>query len=1658
MATAVINNTNPNTNTNPSSNISISNVKTPSTTNTNASSSKRKIPNTLIIYLKTRIANYYKINFDPSMLVPKVNSHTVYIDPLVKYTKSAIRDLPNDAPKELLLTQFFLPNQFDSLINRILSSFFSMQSRRTLEEAKAEGIIDENIELTLATLFRRKNQFYINNRPYTIVGSNWNKGDWEIDTKPVEKLITPFAPLKGDELESAEKELNDLGAGVVRGNLAAKGIKSTNINAPSGPSSEKPQNIYPDTPEQMAEEEEKTQILSATDKKLLDDKLIPDALYILKDGLIKNDPIGYEAASNMLNPALPLTFIFLIDEKQITQFIEEQKTANPSGIDVYNNYIRTKTEVINETSVFFDLVMFEFGIKKKEFDTLLDTFNKNIIALKEPQPKIDINAVKKQIGEVNAKKREYMKSLFDLSKALLNIFDKQQLYFESLVALLTFTKTNYKQIIKYTRTQEPTLAYQCIDLDIQIYSSFTAKDIQNRNMLRKNGQPVPTANPDITVYADGYSKTIADYKQKHAEWFNSSFLSQYVSGQGTQINVDSEINKYKAEPCLIDVEHSQYTIYMFIIMLYAFINQSDIWRVYYGPISSFISKMQPDAQSKLDVTKAKINLYDQFIENPKNNAIGEEEVLGDIKKKQESNTKSNKKLQLTEQEQQYFDLTEAKIVSCEYITLYINSLELLCLRQNCLYISDENVNQIYIEIADSSDKYYDYIQRCFLPSTISATRTSITLPKAIMWGTDKINTKPTIEARIKSNDALKSLYISKKNAIKHSIDDLETYCEQIYKLISPVIDADGIKTQCADLLAKDPKMFLKMPQYVPRLQKWILNELKEYDEPTSNELNSQCKKIGSIYKRQGFKFTTSYQDWVALKNDADLSELDKEHYNDIYSIIKKLNGQSAATATVTATATSFNPVLIVFELANPQGNIKKDDYVLKKGKGSDDIYRVENDILPGSSEADIVNITATTGTTEKVQISELEKYLSISVDCSKMQSPSAVENTQFLFFVKTQLDPNVVQGLIPSLDDIPSEPKTAKYELAFNHSKLDNKLVYNVKDIPEDIVMFLSQQCAGTNLNQAILKRAQALQVKPTGTPVIDQSKLLDDIEKYNVKLDVLKSRTNEIDTDISLANTCLKKISGDYYKEEYKGKSLYQYLVEGDQDVAQFLHTLQDDYNNFLREEEIKSGSQVEEEKLKDLIAEATNKIKEARRKRGGLKSTTQEYKDLTSEITEEGKKIADYENVLSYKYDGAIYTDTIAAIANYYSEPIGARPRGVNPKRTTINTNLAKMTKKPNRETIKKSLSTELTQADFAATIPIFRRDVEKYIEFLKGEKKTIAVEKQNLDKEIKPLLDQLDEEKKGVKEQEYRIQRLPEKQISEITNKLELDKEETKVQSILDNINKVLGKTNNPDLTEKYTKYKGEYEAKIAEIENRKKVIDADKKALIEKSKKERRKGYIEEEEEDDEAVKVGGGPGDEYYAHGNINAENQYNPYGPQPYGPQPYGQQMPYGQQPLPYGQQPLPYGPQPYGQPNYYNQAQLMNLNQYSHSNRALELTSKLAYYVSVELELYPGKSANTIQMAAVKCSSTFERIREAWADMMGYQYRPGTMSESYTYQNLDLSSKEKGQGQNERRQERGQNERQERGSRGGSVKHRKYKKGKKGKKRSVSCKIYKTN
>ncbi len=158
------------------------------------------IPNTLTIFINTRIPGYQKLKFKPSMAIPTNMSETVYFDPLVKISRGSVSNVPEDANPgkydDLAKSQFFDKGMFQTLVNRNLSSIFNSNKigRSTdpdsakIEKAKEAGIIDNNINVILSTLFRPNSVIYIGKKPYTIYSYHWDKGDWKINTK----MLSPF--------------------------------------------------------------------------------------------------------------------------------------------------------------------------------------------------------------------------------------------------------------------------------------------------------------------------------------------------------------------------------------------------------------------------------------------------------------------------------------------------------------------------------------------------------------------------------------------------------------------------------------------------------------------------------------------------------------------------------------------------------------------------------------------------------------------------------------------------------------------------------------------------------------------------------------------------------------------------------------------------------------------------------------------------------------------------------------------------------------------------------------------------------------------------------------------------------------------------------------------------------------------------------------------------------------------------------------------------------------------------------------------------------------------------------------------------------------------------------------------------------------------------
>jgi hypothetical protein len=754
--------------------------------------------------------------------------------------------------------------------------------------------------------------------------------------------------------------------------------------------------------------------------------------------------------------------------------------------------------------------------------------------------------------------------------------------------------------------------------------------------------------------------------------------------------------------------------------------------------------------------------------------------------------------------------------------------------------------------------------------------------------------------------------------------------------------------------------------------------LKDYDEPTTSQLNYRLKAQIKKDRDAGYKFEDNCQDLIALKPDADLSAVDPVNYNTIYSVIKMLND-----STNTGTSTVVKEVLDQFQL----GLIIFD--------------------LTGTNK-DEIGIGIDTGS------------------CAILADPSVAK---FVFFVKTNLDPsqNTAEQMVPSID--PGEDTSVgnlRFELVFNHNV--NTLVYSMDEIPDDIIMLLYEKCPSVKDGPGVIyDKATMLTTELTAKTGAEATiKLtLSKLNADKLKLADLEEEVKTINNEVEIANVCLRLMSGDNFKKAYEGKTLYQYLIDDDKSdtigIREFLDTLKSKYTTY--------------------------KLTEWYR----INSLGDDIKNIALTTPQKSQRS---------KLINGISVD------------------------------------------LKRTLNEVLTSDNYSVKIPSLTKILDEYKKFVNEE----ILSKNGKISELKVTIENDTETLKdeGTDVTEFKLTRPPPKRQIDLMTPDELSAEKEIDTAMLAKINDILGKTQNAELISKYTKYKSDYEAKLLQIDTaisktktanklKPEPIDFEKEAEEAAKLEEAEKATTKAEQKKlpGKSIKPsssrrkkggglkGGGPSDEYYSQGNVNAENQYNPYNqPMSYNQIPYNQ-IPYNQQP--YGQQ-QPYGPQqPYGQMPYNPQAQLLNMNQYAHSNRALELTSKLAYYVSVELELYPGKSVNTIQMAAVKCGSTFERIREAWAEIMGYQYRPGTMDESYAYQNLPLNKNQnQTQNQNENQNQRGNEQRdneqrstEQRGNeqrsneqrieetqpriRGGS-KSLKNKKSNKINKRSVSCKIYKKN
>jgi hypothetical protein len=188
------------------------------------------VPNELIITLHTSIPGYQKIKYIPSMTMKDINSDdkTIIFDPLIKLNKDVIDKIP----KEYRIKEFFNRGLFQSLLN-----YTNTTPAKNLHEATMKGFIDNNINITINTIFDENSVIYIADNPYVIADIQWTKGDWKIDAKKKKKQMES-AKIKNqylhksvvkDEIIIGENQLNQLSLSEIYGENYNKEKNINNI-------------------------------------------------------------------------------------------------------------------------------------------------------------------------------------------------------------------------------------------------------------------------------------------------------------------------------------------------------------------------------------------------------------------------------------------------------------------------------------------------------------------------------------------------------------------------------------------------------------------------------------------------------------------------------------------------------------------------------------------------------------------------------------------------------------------------------------------------------------------------------------------------------------------------------------------------------------------------------------------------------------------------------------------------------------------------------------------------------------------------------------------------------------------------------------------------------------------------------------------------------------------------------------------------------------------------------------------------------------------------------------------------------------------------------------------------------------------------------------
>ena len=775
-----------------------------------SNSNSISVPNALTIYIRTRLQDETRFKYKPGNTILNYDGKTVYFNPLIKLSRTITRSIPDNVSRNYLYTQFFKESQFKGLLQRTLSNLSTAQPKRDINDPSIPSIIDNNISVTLDTLFASNNKFYMGQNIYTIYSYGWEQGAWKVDTKKTlakDKRFSPSGPYPffgypgypgyqdvAYQDKIAQMELNKLKAAspsaavgknadlLDRGNqfLTGRGVNA--INEPV----QLNKNILPEVTDAMVSEQR--QVFS----KLDDNPTINDSFPEQRN--LALDPISFSLFYSQQTNGDVVSFEDYLKKYPVldTSF---QKLIGVRSILTKSEGAFTKTIV----------ELFEFN---KQFTKTIDAFFKKI----------------SEFHEINRREILSYEQLYSDKKAeLSDIFDEYVAgtirEYELIIAGYSLLKIYFENQLEY---------YDAMSKFISMMLGFFKKDTSSSpfsilKTMIKGGYGIETDAyksvlkiwEDTMTFDVSYFQNVSRFIKKN-EFVKK--LNDRISGlqlllqkyKNKKYNAQDRIKKYYYSKEFLYCEEYQFLVYSNELLLNYHKISFYTWQIWHNMTNQFFEIATSAIRNSMNTCNDRVISY--------NDKFSPEEVatLDSLLKADKSSTAlasplmvnaliKNDTPRVKAQKKVYSQLLLCALESYDLILYYSYLSEINCLRDKCFLVASKNVLELELSINSFWKNYFVRMGIVINSLPESGGRGLLFVPESLIIDVSKFTGNKKIAEnslqKMQQSNTEKAFLLSKQIAmLKDREVEVTSKCQETLDLLVPSIEKDGVQSQCSKLL------------------------------------------------------------------------------------------------------------------------------------------------------------------------------------------------------------------------------------------------------------------------------------------------------------------------------------------------------------------------------------------------------------------------------------------------------------------------------------------------------------------------------------------------------------------------------------------------------------------------------------------------------------------------------------------------------------------------------------------------------------------------------------------------------------------------------------------------------------------------------------------